>query len=82
MPLLFVPPFLKVLINQNLNHKCQNKTVRCDIYYFLYVLIKKNSHFDFVFMWINHLKNQCLEIIHISMFLQALDDNQNKVEMS
>ena len=43
---------------------------------------KKISHFDFIFMCINHLKNQSLEIIHISMFLQALDDNQNKVEMS
>ena len=43
---------------------------------------KKLSHFGFVCMWINKLENQRLEIIHINTFLQTLDDNQNKVEMS
>ena len=43
---------------------------------------KKLSHFDFVYTWINKLKNQRPEIIHISTFLQALDDNQNKIKMS
>ena len=70
-----------MLITQNLNHKRQNKTVRYDLCYFL-CAHKKITYFDFVFMCINYLKNQRLEIIYISMILQALDDNQNKVEMS
>ena len=36
-----VPPSLKILINQNLNQKHQNKIIRCNQCYFIYVLIKK-----------------------------------------
>ena len=43
---------------------------------------KNLLHFGFVYMWINKLKNQRLEIIYISTFLQVLDDIQNKVEIS
>ena len=45
-----MPPFLKILINQNLNHKRQNKTVRCDLCLFSLCAHKKISHFDFVCM--------------------------------
>ena len=43
MPPFFVPLFLKTLITQSLKVKRQNKTVRCDLCYFLYVPIK-NYH--------------------------------------
>ena len=36
-----MPSFFKTLINQNLNHKCQNKTVRCDLCYFSLCAHKK-----------------------------------------
>lgn len=49
---------------------------------FSYVVIKKVSHFDSIFMLIINFKNQRPEIIHNSMFLQTLDDSQHKVEMS
>ena len=70
MPPFFVPLFLKTLIIQNFKLKSQNKTVRCDLYMlFSLCAHKKLSHFNFVFMCINKLKNQRLKIVHISAFL-------------
>ena len=44
-----MPLFLKTLITQNLKLKSQNKTVRCDLCYFLYMLIK-NYHISILFL--------------------------------
>ena len=44
-----MPSFFKTLITQNLKHKSQNKTVRYDLYYFLYMLIKK-YHISILFL--------------------------------
>ena len=76
-----MPPFFKTLITQNLKLKSKKKPVRCDLCYFLYELIK-NYHISILFLCesigskINVQKSTTLV-----SFLQAIDDNQNKIEM-
>ena len=74
--------FLKTLIVQNLKLKSQNKTVGCDLCYFFYVFIK-NYHISILFIcesisW----KINVSKLSTIVHFLQALDDDQNKVGIS
>lgn len=54
------------------------------MYFILFLLYscKKLLLFDCSFICINKLKNQCLEFIYISVFLQTLDTYQNKIKMS
>ena len=44
-----MPPFFKTLITQDLKLKSQNIIIRCDLCYFLYVLIK-NYHISILFL--------------------------------
>lgn len=69
-----VSHFVKALIVELLQLQ-QNKTAKCDPYYFPSMHMKITAFFYFALMGA-----KTLNVIHISGFLRALDANSNKIK--